>query len=62
MTDFKKYLVRCEIHVEVEMTASTAWIAQKTVTAGLTKILTEHRLELNEITYHDVKVEIKKED
>lgn len=59
MSDFKAYVVKCEIHVEVEMTASTQARAQKTVTSALTKILTEHRLEVNEVSYHNLSVTLK---
>lgn len=51
-----KYVVKCEIHVEVEQTASTARIAQRTVEDGLQKILTEHRLEVSELSFHNIKV------
>lgn len=56
MADFKKYVVKCEIHVEVEQFASSAALAERTVREGLQKLLLPHPLEIDTLSFHDLKI------
>ena len=57
---YSKFIVKGEIHVEVEVEAPSPQVAKFIAQEGLTKILMEHRLEVTRLEYHNLTAEKEK--